>query len=115
MAKLSKNERRLKGYMTKLGIWKPEYMVTVEICAGLMDQYEKISEAWIESGMNPVEVTDNGGTKKSGTVATLENLRKDILAYQKELGLTPMAIKRLNAQENLPQSSVLSDALRKLA
>ena len=114
MAKLSKNERRLKGYMTKLGIWKPEYMVTVEICAGLMDQYETISKAWIESGMNPVEYTDTG-SKKSGIVATLESLRKDILAYQKELGLTPMAIKKLNAQENLPQSSVLSDALRKLA
>ena len=114
MAKLSKNERRLKGYMTKLGIWKPEYMVTVEICAGLMDQYETISKAWIESGMNPVEYTDTG-SKKSGIVATLESLRKDILAYQKELGLTPMAIKKLDAQENLPQSSVLSDALRKLA
>lgn len=114
MARLSKNERRLKGYMTKLGIWKPEYMVTVEICAGLMDQYETISKAWIESGMNPVEYTDTG-SKKSGIVATLESLRKDILAYQKELGLTPMAIKKLNAQENLPQSSVLSDALRKLA
>lgn len=114
MAKLSKNERRLKGYMTKLGIWKPEYMVTVEICAGLMDQYETISKAWIESGMNPVEYTDTG-SKKSGIVSTLESLRKDILAYQKELGLTPMAIKKLDAQENLPQSSVLSDALRKLA
>ena len=114
MAKLSKNERRLKGYMTKLGIWKPEYMVTVEICAGLMDQYETISKAWIESGMNPVEYTDTG-SKKSGIVATLESLRKDILAYQKELGLTPMAIKKLDAQENLPQSSVLSEALRKLA
>ncbi len=114
MARLSKNERRLKGYMTKLGIWKPEYMVTVEICAGLMDQYETISKAWIESGMNPVEYTDTG-SKKSGIVATLESLRKDILAYQKELGLTPMAIKKLDAQENLPQSSVLSDALRKLA
>ena len=113
MAKLSKNERRLKGYMTKLGIWKPEYMV--KICAGLMDQYDAISAAWIASGANPVEATDNGGTKKSGVVATLESLRKDILAYQKELGLTPMAIKRLNAQENLPQSSVLADALRKLA
>lgn len=114
MAKLSKNERRLKGYMTKLGIWKPEYMVTVEICAGLMDQYDAISAAWIASGMSPVEYTDNG-TKKSGIVATLESLRKDILAYQKELGLTPMAIKKLDAQENLPQSSVLSEALRKLA
>ena len=113
--KLTDTEKRLKRYMTKLGVWKPEYLVTVEICAGLMDQYDIILKAWISIGMNPVEVTDGGGTKKSGTVATLENLRKDILAYQKELGLTPMAIKRLNAQENLPQSSVLSDALRKLA
>lgn len=47
-------------------------------------------------------------------MTTLESLRKDILAYQKELGLTPMAIKRLDQQEQLPKSSVLADALRKL-
>ena len=113
MAKMTKNQLRLKRYMTKLGLWKPEYLITVEICAGLMDQYDAINTAWIKSGMNPLEVTENG-TKKSGIVTTLESLRKDILAYQKELGLTPMAIKRLDQQEQMPKSSVLADALRKL-
>ena len=110
---MTKNEQRLKRYMTKLGLWKPEYLITVEICAGLMDQYDAINTAWIKSGMNPLEYTDTG-SKKSGIVTTLESLRKDILSYQKELGLTPMAMKRMDAQENLPQSNVLADALRKL-
>ena len=113
MPRMTKNEQRLKRYMTKLGLWKPEYLITVEICAGLMDQYDAINTAWIKSGMNPLEYTDNG-SKKSGIVTTLESLRKDILAYQKELGLTPMAIKRLDQQEQMPKSSVLADALRKL-
>ena len=113
MPRMTKNEQRLKRYMTKLGLWKPEYLITVEICAGLMDQYDAINTAWIKSGMSPVEYTDTG-SKKSGIVTTLESLRKDILSYQKELGLTPMAMKRMDAQENLPQSNVLADALRKL-
>ena len=114
MAKrMTKNEKRLKKYMESMGIWKDEYRITVEICAGLMDQYDIINTAWIASGMNPVEYTETG-SKKSGVVTTLESLRKDILAYQKELGLTPMSIKRLDAQENLPQSNVLAEALRKL-
>lgn len=112
--KLTDTEKRLKRYMTKLGVWKPEYLVTVEICAGLMDQYDVILQAWIASGMKPVEYTDSGGTKKSGIVTTLETLRKDILAYQRELGLTPLSMKRLDAQEQMPESSVLSSALRKL-
>ena len=110
---MSKSLNRLKRYMKALGTYKPEYMITAEICADLMDQYDCISRAWVESGMNPIEVTENG-SKKSGTVTTLESLRKDILAYQRELGLTPLAIKRLDAQEHLPQSSVLAEALRKL-
>ena len=112
--KLTDTEKRLKRYMTKLGVWKPEDLVTVEICAGLMDQYDIILKAWISIGMNPVEVTDGGGTKKSGIVTTLETLRKDILAYQRELGLTPLSMKRLDSQEQMPESSVLSSALRKL-
>lgn len=57
---MSKNQLRLKRYMTRLGVWKPEYLITVEICAGLMDQYDIINAAWIASGMNPIEYTDNG-------------------------------------------------------
>ena len=112
--KLTDNEKRLKRYMTKLGVWKPEYMVSVEICAGLMDQYDTIMQLWVINGMNPIEVTDNGNSKKSGIVTTLESLRKDILAYQRELGLTPLSIKRLDAQAELPESGILADAMRKL-
>lgn len=110
---MTKSESKLKKYMKALGVWKPEYQITVGICAGLMDQYDMILKTWIDSGMDPVEQTENG-TKKSGVVTTLESLRKDILAYQKELGLTPMSIKRLDQQAQLPKSSVLADALRNL-
>ena len=67
------------------------------------------------SGALPMfDPTESGGTRKSAAVTTAEGLRRDILAYLKELGLTTMAVKRLDAQENLPESNVLADALRRL-
>lgn len=100
--------------MRSLHTWKPEFAHAVKICAGLMDQY-RVLNARIVSGELPMfDVTENGGTRKSAAVTTAEGLRRDILAYLKELGLTTMSVKRLDAQENLPESSVLADALRRL-
>jgi len=111
---LTATEKRLRTAMKSLKTWKPEFADAVNICANLMDQY-KILNAGICSGALPMfDPTETGGTRKSAAVTTAEGLRRDILAYLKELGLTTMAVKRLDAQENLPESNVLADALRRL-
>ena len=111
---LTKTERKLRRAMASLHTWKPEFAEAVQICAGLMDQYQRLN-ADIADGVYPMfDTTDRGGTKKSAAVTTAESLRRDILAYLKELGLTTMSVKRLDAQENMPESNVLADALRRL-
>ena len=111
---LTSTERSLRKKMQALRTWKPEFGPAVKICADLMDQY-RVLNAGIMSGTFPMfDITENGGTRKSAAVTTAEGLRRDILAYMKELGLTTMSVKRLDAQENLPESNVLADALRRL-
>ena len=111
---LTKTEKKLRQAMKSLHTWKPEFAEAVRICADLMDQYELVNDM-IKSGMVPrFELTETGGTRKSAAVTTAEGLRRDILQYLKELGLTTMSVKRLDAQEHLPESNVLADALRRL-
>ncbi len=111
---MTKTERKLRKAMISLHTWKPEFTEAVRICAGLMDQYTVLN-AGICSGTFPMfDPTETGGTRKSAAVTTAEGLRRDILSYLKELGLTTMSVKRLDAQENLPESNVLADALRRL-
>ena len=111
---LTSTERRLREAMKSLHTWKPEFADAVKICADLMDQYRALNAAITAGTYQMFDETENGGTRKSAAVTTAEGLRRDILAYLKELGLTTMAVKRLDAQENLPESNVLADALRRL-
>lgn len=111
---LTSTERSLRVKMKALRTWKPEFSHTVKICADLMDQYRRLNEQIANGTFQMFDKTENGGTRKSAAVTTAEGLRRDILAYLKELGLTAMAVKRLDAQDNLPESNVLADALRRL-
>jgi hypothetical protein len=111
---VSKTAKKLKKAMETLHTWKPEFEDAVRICADLMDQYDEVNGMILAGKFPRFEITETGGTRKSGAVTTTEALRRDILAYLKELGLTVMAVKRLDAQESLPESSVLADALRRM-
>ena len=111
---ITETERRLIESMRSLKTWKPEFATAVRICADLMDQYDEINGMIVRGEVERFDTTENGGTRKSAAVTTAEGLRRDILQYLKELGLTTMSVKRLDAQENLPESNVLADALRRL-
>lgn len=110
---LTGTEKKLRRQMKTLHTWKPEFETAVRICADLMDQYDEVNGMITRGEVQRFDVTETGGTRKSAAVTTAESLRRDILSYLKELGLTTMAVKRLDAEENLPESSVLADALRR--
>lgn len=78
--------------MKKLGVYKKEYDKIIDIYAELMEQYEILSQQFEENGRKCISATADGGEKKSPLVATLENLRKDILQYSDRLMLNPKAI-----------------------
>lgn len=79
--------------MRTLGVYKPEFEKVIEIYAGLIEQYNELSKKFADSGYRFSEETENG-SKKAPIVTTLESLRKDILSYASQLGLTPQGLLR---------------------
>lgn len=84
--------RNTKNDMKNLGIYKPEYDPLINVYADMMSQYLKANDEFIEGGYQYEVETAAGNPKKSAIVATLENLRKDILAYSDRLQLNPKSL-----------------------
>lgn len=98
--------------MKALGIYKKEYDSLIEIYADLNEQYQRALNEFEESGHQYETETAAGGSKKSPIVATLETLRKDILAYSDRLCLNPKAIETVTLEK--PNKSKLAQALSEL-
>lgn len=77
--------------MKALGVYKPEFEPIIEVYSQLREQYNILTQRFIDSDYDFKEYT-NTGTKKAPIVTTLEALRKDILAYAAQLGLTPQGL-----------------------
>lgn len=102
-------KRRTISDMKKLGVHKPEYNRLVDIYSELVCQYLTLTEEF-ENSDYKFEVPTETGTKKAPIVATLESLRKDILAYSDRLCLNPQSMKAAKSEKkNLSKlASVLS-------
>ena len=98
--------------MKKLGVYKPEYEPIIDIYCELREQYELYTKQLKDKEYKCDEYTAAGGTKKSALIATLENLRKDILQYSDRLCLNPKA----NSNIEIPKQgkSKLAEALGNL-
>ena len=98
--------------MKILGVYKPEYEPIIDIYCELREQYELYTKQLKGKEYKCDEYTAAGGTKKSALIATLENLRKDILQYSDRLCLNPKA----NSNIEIPKQgkSKLAEALGKL-
>ncbi len=86
--------------MRKLGVYKDQYISLIGIYADLNIQYEIALKEFEDSGYQYETETAAGGTKKSAIVATLESLRKDILAYSDRLCLNPKSLGSVTPEGN---------------
>lgn len=84
--------------MKKLGVHKPQYNRLINIYAELVEQYNKLTKEFEDGGYQYEVSTDQGGKKKAPIVATLETLRKDILAYSDRLCLNPKSLETVTAE-----------------
>lgn len=94
------SKKKVIQNMTELGIYKPEFDTMIGIYVELVKQYNQLEKKFKISKYEAEEKTgyaDNN--KKSPIVSSLENLRKDILKYANELGLTPAGLKKINEKE----------------
>lgn len=95
--------------MKALGVYKPQYNRIIDVYSELVEQYGKITEIFVDSKYKFQEITADGGYKKAPIVATLETLRKDILAYSDRLCLNPKAIETVTLEK--PNKSKLAQVL----
>ena len=98
--------------MKKLGTYKPEYNRLISIYAELVEQYGILTQRFIDGDFAFQTQTADGGFKKAPIVATLENLRKDILAYSDRLCLNPKSLETVTAETE--QKSKLAQVLSEL-
>ncbi|WP_336636854.1 P27 family phage terminase small subunit [Lysinibacillus fusiformis] len=82
-------KRRTIKDMKDLGVHKPQYNRLIDAYSDIVHQYLLLTEKFEEEGYEYESYTAAGGAKKSPIVATLESLRKDILAYSDRLCLNP--------------------------
>lgn len=105
---MGKLANQTKENMKELGVYKPEFDMTISIYAGLVEQYNALEKEFKKTKFKVVEKTGySDNAKKSPMVATLESLRKDILQYSNALGLTPAGLKKIN-DEMKPQQKKMS-------
>lgn len=98
--------------MRKLGVFKAEYTPLIDIYSEMMEQYMNLTKKYKDGGFKYDEETDRGGTKKSTLVATLESLRKDLLAYSDRLCLNPKALSDKDKNNKKGKVSALTLALK---
>ena len=84
--------------MKNLRIHKPEYNRIIDIYSELVAQYNVLAQEFERTGYQYEVSTDQGGAKNSPIVATLETLRKDILAYSDRLCLNPKALESVTVE-----------------
>lgn len=98
--------------MEKLGTYKPSYNPVIDIYCELREQYERITIEFKESNYSYEISTAQGGAKKAPIVATLETLRKDILAYSDRLCLNPKSLESITIEKE--KGSKLGSILQSL-
>lgn len=81
--------------MKALKVYKKQYDRLIDIYAELVAQYNRLTETFADTGYQVESETAQGGAKKSPLIATLETLRKDILAYSDRLCLNPKSLETI--------------------
>jgi phage terminase small subunit len=106
-------ELKTKENMIALGVYQPEFDITISIYCGLVEQYQALEKEFKKSKFTVVENTGYSENKKRAPiVSTLESLRKDILQYSNHLGLTPAGYKKIkDEQKQVKKQSKLESAL----
>ena len=106
--------------MKKVGTYKTEYDRIINNLAKIYADMDKAREDFIKSGGNFVvkHTNKNGSTNlvKNPFYLTIEGLQSNILAYSRELGLTPMGLKKITGDSvtETKKQSTLAVALTKL-
>ena len=99
--------------MKKLGTYKDEYALTIDMLSELLEQYSYFKDKFKKSGYAVEVKCGSGGMKKSQIFAAMESLRKDIIQLSDRLCLNPKVMEGIEIKEP-DRGSALEDALGKV-
>lgn len=106
----------IKRKCTALGVWRDEFERTQRRLAKIYVRIDEIETAYEESGRFPVITHTNklGATNimRNPYIAELDLLYEQALTYERELGLTAAALRKINesalhAREESPLAGML--------
>lgn len=119
-----KTERQYKSAvvrcMKSLGTYRPEFARMAQRVAAMYVKRDEIEQQFAENGGRiMIEYTNKNGVTnlvKNPLWVALNEMNSNLLIYERELGLTPAGLKKLNdAAMKQPQKSALGAALEALA
>lgn len=114
-------KRQIVKRLKVLALYKAEFDPTISRLAALYVECDKLDEQYKESGGSPVVMhTGTYGAKnpkKNPILETRDQVYTQLLAHERELGLTPAALKKINESQLRKKevsgfASALADALR---
>ena len=114
-----KHKNAIKRRMRAIGTYRPEFAPIIERLALLYCQRDAIEAQYLKSGGEPVIMHTNksGATNpaRNPILISRDQVYCQILAHERELGLTPSAMKKLRgpAVRSKKETGGLADALKK--
>lgn len=116
---LDRYKRLIKERMTALKIYKPQYAALIDRTARLYVKLDELEMEYDKAGRGRfVEYTNKAGATNlipSPYLKAIEDVYAELLAHERELGLTPAALRKIGEASAPPQKSKLELALEKLS
>lgn len=116
---LDRYKRLIKERMTALKIYKPQYAALIDRTARLYVKLDELENEYDKAGRERfVEYTNKAGATNlipSPYLKAIEDVYAELLAHERELGLTPAALRKIGEASAPPQKSKLELALEKLS
>src|SRR5574344_980268 len=107
---LEKYKNSIIENMKAVGTYKEEFTDIINSLANIYYDYDDACDKFIKSGSNfMIKHTNKSGATnivKNPYYLVIEGLRQNILAYSRELGLTPAGLKKINEKELIKNHKV---------
>lgn len=95
-------KRSITAELKALKVYRPEYDRVIDVYADLIVAYIEQSK----------KLNDGAYAMRTPLLLSVENLRKDILSYSNQLGLTPAGLKKIQGDQKPAKQSSLAIALK---
>lgn len=112
-------KRKIIEQMKKVDTYQDAFMPTIEALAKLLERRDSVYDEFIEDGAASLieKISDRGAVNRvvNPLLTLWKDLNAQVLAYWRDLGLTPAGLKRIDeAAMKKPKESALAKALREV-